>query len=77
MDVVLSKEAKNDIDKTLDKNKGEEITFMVPDWGNPGEELIKEFQEETGIKVIVNEVSWNDIRNKVAIAASGGVELLI
>ena len=65
-------EAKNDIDKTLDKNKGEEITFMVPDWGNPGEELIKEFQEETGIKVIVNEVSWNDIRNKVAIAASGG-----
>ena len=60
--------AKNDIDK----NKSEEITLMVPDWGNPGEELIKEFQAETGIKVIVNEVSWNDIRNKVSIAASGG-----
>lgn len=27
-----------------DKTDGKkEITFMIPDWGNPGEELLKEF----------------------------------
>lgn len=49
-----------------------EITFMIPDWGNPGEELLKEFEEESGIKVNVEEVSWDDIRDKVSIAAAGG-----
>ena len=31
-----------------------------------------EFTEETGISVVFNEVSWDDIRDKVSIAASGG-----
>lgn len=52
--------------------KGAEITFMIPDWGNPGEELLAEFEEESGIKVNVEEVSWDDIRDKVSIAAAGG-----
>ncbi len=56
-----------------DKATGKkEITFMIPDWGNPGEELLKEFEEESGIKVNVEEVSWDDIRDKVSIAAAGG-----
>lgn len=56
-----------------DKTDGKkEITFMIPDWGNPGEELLKEFEEESGIKVNVEEVSWDDIRDKVSIAAAGG-----
>lgn len=58
--------------KTADSKSEEEISVMVPDWGNPGEELLKEFTEETGIKVTVNEVSWDDIRDKVSIAAAGG-----
>ena len=57
-------------DKPADDKK--EITFMVPDWGNPGEELLQEFEEESGIHVNVEEVSWDDIRDKVSIAASGG-----
>lgn len=56
-----------------DKTDGKkEITFMIPDWGNPGEELLKEFEEESGIKVNVEEVSWDDIRDKVSIVAAGG-----
>ena len=51
---------------------GKEITFMIPDWGAPDDELLAQFEEETGIKVIVNEVGWDDIRDKIAIAATGG-----
>lgn len=67
--------AKTDTKEEKDAEKeteGKEITFMIPDWGNPGEELLAEFEEESGIKVNVEEVSWDDIRDKVAIAASGG-----
>ena len=49
-----------------------EITLMIPDWGAPDQELLDGFKEETGITVNVNEVSWDDIRDKVAIASSGG-----
>lgn len=60
--------------ETTKKNQDDkkEITFMIPDWGNPGEELLAEFEEESGIKVHVQEVSWDDIRDKVSIAAAGG-----
>lgn len=64
-----SKTAENSSDATA---KGTEITFMIPDWGAPSEELLKEFTDESGISVVVNEVSWDDIRDKIAIAASGG-----
>lgn len=53
------------------KEESKEITFMAPDWANPGDELLAEFTEETGISVVYNEVSWDDIRDKVSIAASG------
>lgn len=49
-----------------------EITLMIPDWGAPDQELLDDFKDETGITVNVNEVSWDDIRDKVAIASSGG-----
>lgn len=58
--------------KETPKDNKKEITFMIPDWGNPGEELLAEFEEESGIKVHVEEVSWDDIRDKVSIAAAGG-----
>lgn len=54
------------------KEKDREITFMIPDWGVPEEALLADFAKETGIRVVVNEVSWDDIRDKIAIAAAGG-----
>lgn len=59
-------------EKSSSSDESKEITFMAPDWANPGDELLAEFTEETGISVIFNEVSWDDIRDKVSIAASGG-----
>ena len=59
-------------EKSSSSGESKEITFMAPDWANPGDELLAEFTEETGISVIFNEVSWDDIRDKVSIAASGG-----
>lgn len=52
--------------------EAQEISFMIPDWGVPNEELLAEFEKETGIKVNVNTVGWDDIRNKISTAAVGG-----
>lgn len=54
------------------KEAKKEITLMIPDWGVPSDEMLAKFTEESGIDVIVNEVGWDDIRDKVSIAASGG-----
>ncbi len=51
--------------------KAEEITFMIPEWGVPSESMLKEFKDETGIKVNVETVAWDDIRNKISVAANG------
>lgn len=51
--------------------KGGSITVMVPPWGEPSGELLDSFTKDTGIKVTVNVVGWDDIRNKVSIAAVG------
>ncbi|MCI9339429.1 MAG: extracellular solute-binding protein [Dorea sp.] len=55
-------------------NSGKEggITFMAPDWAIPTDEQLKAFTEETGIEVTVNEVGWDDIREKMVTAAAGG-----
>lgn len=55
-----------------DKKENEKITFMVPDWGVPTDEQLAEFTEETGIEVEIAEVGWDDIRTKIATAASAG-----
>lgn len=53
-------------------SEGGSITMMAPDWAIPTEEQLAEFKEETGIEVIVNEVGWDDIRDKMVTAAAGG-----
>lgn len=58
-------------EKEPKENLNNEISFMIPDWGVPPQELLDEFQKESGIKVNVETVSWDDMRNKIAIAASG------
>lgn len=66
--------AKENKDEKADNagKKGEKITFMIPDWGVPTDEQLEEFKEETGIEVEVAEVGWDDIREKLATAASAG-----
>lgn len=51
---------------------GDSITLMAPDWAIPTEDQLAAFTDETGIEVVVNEVGWDDIREKLATAASGG-----
>ena len=50
---------------------GGEITVMLPPWAEPSPELLQEFTDESGIKVILNVVGWDDIRNKISIASVG------
>ena len=45
---------------------------MAPDWAVPTDEQLDEFTKETGIEVVVNEVGWDDIREKMVTAAAGG-----
>lgn len=52
------------------KPEGETITFMAPDWAIPSDEQLDAFTEETGIEVVVSEVGWDDIREKLATAAA-------
>lgn len=63
--------SKESSEKTLEKEKTTEISFMIPDWGVPSQAMLDEFQNESGIKVNIETVSWDDIRNKIAIAANG------
>ena len=41
-------------------------------WAVPTDEQLDEFTKETGIEVVVNEVGWDDIREKMVTAAAGG-----
>lgn len=52
------------------KVENKEISFMIPDWGVPPKEMLDEFEKNSGIKVNVETVSWDDMRNKIAIAAN-------
>ena len=61
----------NNKDKSDKTEKKEEITFMIPEWGVPSEGMLEEFTDETGIKVNVETVAWDDIRNKISVAANG------
>ena len=47
------------------------ITVMLPPWAEPSAGLLKEFTDSSGIQVILNVVGWDDIRDKIAIAAVG------
>lgn len=58
-------------DESKDSTKGEEITLMIPDWGAPSKEMLKEFKKESGISVKVLPTDWDDIKSKVSIASAG------
>lgn len=67
--VGCSKEKDNN--SGVKKDESNEITFMIPDWGAPTQEMLDEFKKESGITVKVQPTSWDDIRDKVSIAAAG------
>lgn len=71
--VVTGCSSKTDNSNKQEANKTEskEITFMIPEWGAPSDEMLKEFENETGIKVKVETVKWDDIRDKISVAAGG------
>lgn len=68
-----SKESSESTESTesTEETSGAKITFMVPDWGVPTDEQLAAFTEETGIEVEIAEVGWDDIREKLATAATG------
>ena len=63
--------AKKGESTTETKKEGKEITLMIPDWGAPTENMLKEFKDETGISVKVLPTAWDDIKGKVSTAAAG------
>lgn len=48
------------------------ITVMVPDWAVPTDEMLDSFKKETGITVNMNIIAWENIKDKISIAAVGG-----
>ena len=54
------------------KNTGNSITVMVPDWAVPSDEMLNAFTKDTGITVNMNVIAWENIRDKISIAAAGG-----
>ena len=44
---------KEEVKEVKEEKGGKEITVMIPDWGAPTEEMLKEFKDETGISVTV------------------------
>lgn len=67
-----SADAENTETTAEESSDGGSITLMAPDWAIPTEEQLAEFKEESGIEVVVNEVGWDDIRDKMVTAAAGG-----
>ncbi len=51
----------------------DKLVYITPSWGAPSEELVAEFEAETGIKVEVSTLKDEDLRNKVMQAAGGKV----
>lgn len=56
---------------TNNDSETRQVTVMVPPWAEPSAELLAEFTAETGIEVTLNVVGWDEIRDKVSIAAIG------
>lgn len=69
--VTLTGCSKEKSEVTTEQAKVTEINFMIPDWGVPPQSMLDEFEKNSGIKVNVETVSWDDMRNKIAIAANG------
>jgi multiple sugar transport system substrate-binding protein len=46
------------------------ITVLLPNWAEPPKEALDKFQSDTGIKVTLNMVGYDQLHDKIAIAAA-------
>jgi multiple sugar transport system substrate-binding protein len=51
------------------KDSGQ-IIVLLPNWAEPPKEALEKFQADTGIKVTLNMVGWDQLHDKIAIAAA-------
>lgn|GEM_PF-3313410 len=57
-------------DKKSSSASGEgELTVLLPPWAEPSQELIHHFEEEHGTKVNLNIMGWDEIHDKITVAA--------
>lgn len=70
-DTATKDKAEKQKTEQTQNSDGKEITVMIPDWGAPTEEMLKEFTDKTGIKVKVLPTAWDECKNKIAMAAAG------
>lgn len=49
----------------------QKVTVMLPEWGVPPQDMLDEFQKESGVTVEVQTTSWDDIKSKVSMASAG------
>ncbi|NBC28736.1 MAG: hypothetical protein GVY29_01955, partial [Spirochaetes bacterium] len=49
----------------------DKLVYLTPSWGAPSDELVNEFEEETGIQLEVATVDIDTSRNRVLTAAAG------
>ena len=68
---ILGCSKDKNVDKASQISKDNEITFMIPDWGAPNSKMLNEFKKQSGITVKMQPTSWDDIRDKISIAAAG------
>lgn len=71
-DATTEETSDTEEDTSGDSTEGQTVSFMIPDWGAPSDELLAEFEESSGITVDLQPTSWDDIHNKVTTAAAGG-----
>mgnify|MGYP000961817889 FL=1 len=45
------------------------ISVLLPPWAEPPQDLLAEFQESSGITVELNIMGWDQIHDKITIAA--------
>ena len=48
---------------------GGEITVLFPPWSEPTKEALQKFEQESGIKVNLNIMGWDQIHDKITVAA--------
>lgn len=48
-----------------------EISVMLPEWGLPSDDMLDEFEKDSGVKVNLMPTDWDDIRDKISTAAVG------
>jgi multiple sugar transport system substrate-binding protein len=55
--------------------KGQTITVLLPEWANIPDEMVQQFEQQSGVTVDLNISPWDAIRNKISIAGAANSQL--